>query len=72
MNLLLKDGLMEWQGSLKSTYFKYLGPDVIDYDNQQMWELVGENKIISLFQWTHAEIKNRNCGELLRALDTKA
>ena len=72
MNLLLKDGLMEWQGSLKSTYFKYLGPDIIDYDNQQMWELVGENKIISLFQWTHAEIKNRNCGELLRALDTKA
>ena len=72
MNLLLKDGLMEWQGSLKSTYFKYLGPDVIDYDNQQMWELVGENKIISLFQWNyHAEIKSRNCGELLRALITK-
>ena len=62
---------MEWQGSLKETYWKYLSPDVIDYDNQEMWKLVGENKIVSLFQWTHAEIKNRNCGKLLRALDTK-
>ena len=72
MELLLNDGLMEWQGSLKATYMKYLSPDVINYDNPEMWKLVGENKIISLFQWTHAEIKNRKCGELLRALDTKA
>lgn len=71
MDLLLEYGYIEWQGSLKDTYFKYLGPDVIDYQNKDMWHLVGENKIISLFQWIHAEIKNRNCGELLRALDTK-
>lgn len=51
MELLLKDGLMEWQGSLKKTYWKYLSPDVIDYDNQEMWKLVGDNKIISLFQF---------------------
>ena len=50
MELLLKDGLMEWQGSLKATYLKYLGPDVIDYENEDMWKLVGENKIVSLFQ----------------------
>ena len=71
MDLLLEYGYIEWQGSLKDTYFKYLGPDVIDYQNKDMWHLVGENKIISLFQWIHAEIKNRNCGKLLRALDTE-
>lgn len=51
MDLLLEYGYIEWQGSLKDTYFKYLGPDVIDYQNKDMWHLVGENKIISLFQW---------------------
>lgn len=51
MELLLNDGLMEWQGSLKATYMKYLNPDVIDYDNPEMWKLVGDNKIISLFQF---------------------
>ena len=67
MELLLKDGLMEWQGSLKETYWKYLSPDVIDYDNQEMWKLVGENKIVSLFQFdspvglqTAKQIKPRN------------
>ena len=51
MELLLNDGLIEWQGSLKATYMKYLNPDVIDYDNPEMWKLVGDNKIISLFQF---------------------
>ena len=58
---------MEWQGSLKETYWKYLSPDVIDYDNQEMWKLVGENKIVSLFQFdtpvglqTAKQIKPRN------------
>lgn len=50
MNYLLEDGTIEWQGDLKSTYRKYLSPDVLDYDNPKMWDMVGKGLISSLFQ----------------------
>ena len=50
MDLLLKDGLIEWQGSLRATYNKYLHPDVLDRDTKEMWEMLNEGKIISAFQ----------------------
>ena len=50
MNYLLEDGTIEWQGDLKSTYKKYLSPDVLDYDNPEMWDMVGKGLISSLFQ----------------------
>lgn len=50
MNFLLKDGLIEWQGSLKATYDKYLHPDVIDYESPGMWEAMADGKIPDLFQ----------------------
>ena len=51
LKLLLNDGLIEWQGSLYETYRKYLHPDVLDYDNKEMWEEVGRNEIPDLFQF---------------------
>lgn len=51
MDLLLKYGYMEWKGDLKSTYNHYLSPRKLDYDNMQMWQMVGENKISNLFQY---------------------
>ena len=50
MDLLIKDGLMEWQGDLRKTYLKYLHPDVLEYDNAEMWDMIAKNKIIDLFQ----------------------
>lgn len=50
MTYLLENGYIEWQGSLWETYKKYLHPDVLEYDDKEMWKLVGDNKIISLFQ----------------------
>lgn len=50
LKLLLNDGLIEWQGSLKATYEKYLHPDVIDYTSPEMWELAADGKIVDLFQ----------------------
>jgi DNA polymerase-3 subunit alpha len=50
MDLLLKDGLIEWQGSLRATYNKYLHPDVLDRETKEMWEMLNEGKIISAFQ----------------------
>lgn len=50
MNLLIKDGLMEWQGSLRKTYNKYIHPDVLDRTSKDMWEMLNQGKIISAFQ----------------------
>ena len=50
LELLLKDGLIEWQGSLKDTYEKYIGVYNIERDNPEIWDMIDEHKIISLFQ----------------------
>lgn len=48
---MLEDGTMQWQGDLKSTYDKYLNPQIINYDNKEMWEMAADGKISSLFQF---------------------
>ena len=50
LNFLLRDGLIEWQGSLKATYDKYLHPDVIDYTSPEMWRMMADGEIPDLFQ----------------------
>ena len=51
LKLLLEDGLIEWQGTLYDTYRKYLHPDVLEYDDKEMWAKVGKNEIPDLFQF---------------------
>ena len=51
VDLLLKDKQIEWQGSLRATYDKYLHPDVLDYTNPDMWERAQSGKIMNLFQY---------------------
>lgn len=51
IDLLLEDGYMEWQGDLKSTYEKYLDVYKIDRHNQNIWDLICNHKVISLFQF---------------------
>lgn len=51
MNYMLEDHQIEWQGSLRATYNKYLSPEVLDYTSEEMWNMVGEGKINSLFQF---------------------
>lgn len=48
--LLLRDKKIEWKGSLRETYNAYLHPDVLHYDNKQMWENAAEGRITNLFQ----------------------
>lgn len=50
MNLLLADGYIEWQGTLRDTYNKYLHPDVLDRITPEMWNMLNEGRIISAFQ----------------------
>jgi len=51
MNYMLEDGTIEWQGTLRKTYNKYLAPQVLDYDSPKMWNMVGNGEISSLFQF---------------------
>lgn len=51
MDMLIKAGYMEWQGTLRATYDKYLHPDVLDYETEEMWDWVAENKVMNLFQF---------------------
>lgn len=50
LDLLLADNMIEWQGTLKSTYDKYLHPDVLDRDAPEMWHKIWRNEIIDIFQ----------------------
>ena len=49
--ILLKYKKIEWQGSIRATYNKYLHPDVINYDNQDMWDKCTKGEIADLFQF---------------------
>ena len=50
LDLLVKYNYIEWQGTLKSTYEKYIGVYNIERDNPEIWDMIDEHKIISLFQ----------------------
>lgn len=72
--LLLKYGKIESQGSIRATYNRYLHPDVLDYDNQQMWNECSNGQIIDLFQFVTPvggqcirKIKPHNIYELANA-----
>ncbi len=51
LDMLVEDGYMEWQGSLRETYNKYIHPDVLDYDTPEMWKMIADNTIVDLFQF---------------------
>lgn len=51
MEMLVEKGYMKWQGDLRSTYNKYLHPDVLNYNDAEMWEAIGQGKITNLFQF---------------------
>lgn len=48
--LLLKDGVIEWQGSLKKTYEKYIGVYSLEREKEEMWEMLWNHKVLSFFQ----------------------
>ena len=60
MNLLLKDGYMKWQGTLRDTYLKYLHPDVLHYNEPEMWKLLANNQILDAFQMDTTVAKQSN------------
>lgn len=51
MEMLIKNGKMKWQGSLRKTYNKYLHPDVIDKITKEMWDILCRGELLSAFQF---------------------
>lgn len=51
LQLLLNDGLIEWQGSLRATYDKYLHPDNINFKDPKIWDAVCAGSVTELFQF---------------------
>ena len=49
LEMLLEYGEIEWQGTLRKTYDKYLHPDVIDRTSPEMWSKI--DTLISAFQY---------------------
>ena len=52
MELLLKYNEIEWQGTLRKTFEKYFHPEVIDKEDPEMFKLIGEDRIVDLFQFS--------------------
>lgn len=50
LDLLLKYGEIEWQGSLRDTYEKYLGIYTLERTNEDMWKMLWDHKVLSFFQ----------------------
>lgn len=51
VELLLNYGQIQWQGTLRATYNKYLHPDVLNYTDPNMWKKMQEGAISNLFQF---------------------
>lgn len=58
MELLLKDGKIEWQGSLKSTYDKYFHPDVLDLTSKEMYDMLANGEVFDAFQMSSLVAQN--------------
>lgn len=54
MELLLENGEIEWQGTLRKTFNKYFHPEVINKTDDRLFQLVGEDKVPDLFQFSTA------------------
>lgn len=51
MELLLKNNKIEWQGSLRETYNKYLHPDVLDLTSPEMYDMLFNGDVVGAFQF---------------------
>lgn len=74
IEMLVRDGYMEWQGSLKDTYMKYINPHAIVYDVPEIWDYIANNDVPDLFQFdtvvaiqTVTKIKPQSLVELAQA-----
>ena len=51
IDLLIEAGKIEDKKSVKANYDAYLHPDVLEYNDYRMWNLLDKNKITDAFQF---------------------
>ena len=51
INYMLEDRVINWEGSLRATYNKYLLPAVLEYDDRRMWKNLWDGEVIDAFQF---------------------
>lgn len=51
INLLQKDKLMEPELNLREIYNKYLHPDKLNIEDNQLWDALSEGKVLDVFQF---------------------
>lgn len=54
IDLLIEANVIEDKGSYKANYDAYLHPDVLDYNDYEMWNLLDKNQILDAFQFDSA------------------
>lgn len=58
MDLLIKNNKMQWQGTLRDTYNKYIHPDVLDFESEEMYQLLYHGDILDAFQFETVQGRN--------------
>lgn len=53
-DLLLDEGLIEWQGTLRKTWNYYFHPDIINLTNAKMFDILYHREMSNAFQFTSA------------------
>lgn len=51
INYMLEDRIIDWQGSLRATYDKYLLPATLEYNDIRMWKKLWDGEVIDAFQF---------------------
>ena len=51
IKFLQEEGLIEEDLTLKEVYDKYLHPDILDIDREDVWKNIQDNKILNVFQF---------------------
>jgi DNA polymerase III subunit alpha len=52
LDMLLEHGEIEWQGSLRKTFNKYLHPQNIELNDPKLYEMLGSGEVMDLFQFS--------------------
>ncbi len=52
IDMLIKDGRIKDQGSLKATYMKYFSPDVLDMTSPEMYKMLFDGDVIDCFEFS--------------------
>lgn len=52
LDLLLQFGEIEWQGTIRKTFEKYLHPNIIEKTHPRIYEMLGEGSVMDLFQFS--------------------